>query len=493
MNRRDFTRFAAVGTTAVAGGVLAEKSRQPNILWIITDEHNFRTLGCYRKLLDEKRARPWGETVVETPNIDWLADNGAVFTQMYSSSPVCSPCRSSMFTGQYPQTVNMPRNDMVMDERYPTIASVLSEAGYHTGYSGKWHLSGEAKPGWEPKPCYGFQDNRYMFNRGHWKKMGFEKSGVPCVAARDAKGRPSYQVDGADEKSFTTDWLADRTIEFIEEHKTSPFYYVCSIPDPHGPNSVREPYSSMYKDVEFEIPESFYYEIRKDDPKWRAADPTIKGEQTLREIYPQYYGMVKCIDDNVGRIVNKLKAEGLLENTIILFASDHGDLMGEHHRLNKGVPYEGSAKIPFVLYYPKAVPAGTRVTKAANATDWMETFLSLAGVKNRPKTAGRDLTPLIHNDHPKNWDDITFSRMGGWIAAFDSRYKLILDNTNAGPWLMDNVEDPEERYNLYGDPAYKAVIRHLAQKLKGYVEAHNEPLGKNDKVMKKLNAALSYR
>jgi len=466
------------------------QAQKPNILWIVTDEHNFRTLGCYRNLLPSDQAQMWGKTVVETPNIDWLAQNGALFTRMYSSSPVCSPCRASMFTGQYPQTVNVPQNDMVMDSSYPTIASVLSNEGYSTGYCGKWHLSGSDKPGWEPTPNYGFQDNRYMFNRGHWKKLGFETDDQPCVAAKSPNGEPNYNVANADEESFTTDWLANRTIEFIDDNKKNPFFYVVSIPDPHGPNSVRKPYDKMYADVQFDLPKTFNVEGKKEDPKWMQGDPEMDKEGKLEDIYVQYYGMVKCIDDNIGRIINKLREDGILDNTIILFTSDHGDMMGEHHRINKGVPFEGSAKIPFVVYNKKAIKPGTVVTKAANATDWMATFLSMAGVNSRTETAGRDLTPLIQNPALKKWDDITFSRFGSWVAAFDSRYKFIIDGSKATAWLLDNEKDPDELKNYYENPEYKAVIKRLAKQLKSYMLEQKDPLKDNDAVMKKLEESL---
>lgn len=481
----------AVTTVFLTNKIVSAKKQRPNILWIITDEHNFRTLGCYRNLLAPELANMWGEPVVETPNIDRLAKKGAIFTKMYSSSPVCSPCRSSMFTGQYPQTVNVPKNDRVMDTNYPTIASVLGKEGYRTGYCGKWHLSGEAKPGWEPIPSYGFQDNRYMFNRGHWKKLGFDDDREPRVAARDKNGAPSYSVANTDEKSFTTDWLADRTIDFIEANKNNPFFYVVSIPDPHGPNSVRPPYDTMYENAKFEIPKSFYFKKSQNDPKWRSNDPRIKSEKQLREIYVQYYGMVKCIDDNVGRIIAKLKKEGLLENTIVLFSSDHGDLMGEHHRVNKGVPFEGSAKIPFVVYHEKSIKAGTVVTKVANATDWMPTFLSMAGVKNQPETAGRDLNALIKKPNRKKWDDITFSRMGSWVAAFDSRYKFIIDNTKAEPWLMDLEKDPDEGSNFYGEKGYEEVSKRMAKRLNEYMHEQKDPLVEDQQLMGKLSKAIN--
>lgn len=463
----------------------------PNIIWIITDEHNFRTLGCYRDLLPPEQAFMWGKGVVETPNIDRLGKQGVLFTKMYTSSPVCSPNRASMFTGQYPHTVNVSQNNKVMDLSYPTIATVLSQHGYQTGYAGKWHLSGEAKPGWAPKPTYGFQDNRFMFNRGHWKKFGIDTHGQPYVASKDKSNLPSAALNNANEESFSTDWITDRMLKFINQNQNNPFFYVVSLPDPHDPNLVRAPYNTMYKNVSFNVPKSYYYKKTKDDPKWRHSDPKINNEQHILKMLPSYYGMVKCIDDNVGRLLAQLESLKLLDNTIILFSSDHGDMLGEHRRKNKGVPFEGSAKIPFLIHYPNGIRPGSVVRKAANATDWMETILSLAGVQNRPKTAGRDLTPLIKNPNLKVWDDITFLRIGGWVAAFDSQYKLVLDTgKSTSPWLLDLKADPNETTNYINSSQHERVLKHLARKLQQYIVEQNDPHYKNGNIMGKLQKLI---
>ena len=210
-------------------------------------------------------------------------------------------------------TNNIPLADSVV-----TFAEVLRRRGYATGFAGKWHLDGPGKPQWAPDRQFGFADNRFMFNRGHWKKFNDTPRG-PRIAARNEKGQATYAVDGADEKTVSTDWLASKAIEFINTYKDKPFYYYLSLPDPHGPNTDRAPYDTMYANV-------------------NAA--------ALRRIMPGYYGMVKCIDDNVGRILKELRKHDLVDRTMIVFTSDYGDLCGEHGRLNKGVPYEGSAAFP---------------------------------------------------------------------------------------------------------------------------------------------------
>lgn len=476
--------FLFISSVFVGCTSTTEVNTKPNLLLIISDEHNFRTLACYRDLLPPEQAKMWGETVVETPNIDWLAKNGAIFTSMYASSPLCSPSRSSMFTGQYPHRVNMQKNNLVMDSSFPTIADVLGNHGYKTGYAGKWHLSGEAKPGWQPTPSYGFQDNRYMYNRGHWKKMGLKAGEEPFVAVLNQNGEPTSNVAGADEKSFTSDWLTQRTINFIHENKSNPFFYVLSIPDPHTPNTVRAPYDTLYSSVKFEMPKTFYIKQEKDAPQWRKRDGKTRKMQNM---LAQYYGMVRCIDDNVGRVVANLKKERLLENTIVVFSSDHGDMLGEHKRINKDVPYEASARIPFVVYYPKSIKPGTVVAQAANTTDWMATLLSMLHIQETPETAGRDLTPLLHKV-PENWDDITFSRLNNWVAAFTDRYKLVLEIGNH-PWLIDLQKDPDELINYYSDPAYKKEVKYLATKLLQYGQTQNDPIVLNDEITAQLQMA----
>ena len=345
LDRRDFLKRSAAATATVAAlGIQADAApdgdRRPNLLIIHTDEHHVNTLGCY------------GGDLVETPNIDWLAKNGAIVSKCYAATPVCSPSRASFLTGCYPQNTPVTTNNIPMRNGAMTFAEALRRKGYATGYAGKWHLDGHGKPQWAPERRFGFDDNRYMFNRGHWKKMEITADG-PRVAARGRGGKPTYAVDGADSKSFTTDWLTDRAIDFLAEHKDGPFCYMLAIPDPHGPNTVRAPYNTMYRAADVQIPKTLT-KTPDQIPDFARPDPKVTAKM-LRRIQPNYYGMVKCIDDNVGRILKTLRETNRLDNTVVVFTSDHGDLCGEHGRLNKGVPYEGSARIPFVIYYPERI------------------------------------------------------------------------------------------------------------------------------------------
>ena len=468
-----------------------KKEKAPNLLIIQTDEHNFRTLSCYRQTLSDKQALIWGpEAVLQTPNIDWLAENGALCTSFYATSPVCSPSRAAMVSGKYPHHTGVPKNDLPMLDDIVTFAEILRQQGYVTGYAGKWHLDGTGKPQWAPERKFGFEDNRYMFNRGHWKVLKEDDNG-PGVACLNQKGEPSYCLDGADEASYTTDFLVNRTIDFIQEHSEEPFCYMLAIPDPHGPNTVRAPYDEMYTGLNFEIPATAKVSL-ENLPSWSNKNDKPLSQQA----YARYFGMVKCIDDNVGRILQTLRETGQLDNTLIVFTSDHGDLLGEHGRHNKGVPLEASAKVAFILHYPPKVQPGTRVDAALSFVDFLPSVLSLLDVPTADQEEGRDAAKLFTSGQmPSDWEDVSFLRAAGqgdgWIAAVTDRYKLVYSpQKEDAPWLIDLEKDPDELINFYADPAYVTIVKDLTKKLRAYGEIYQDDRIHHTKIRAEMNLVL---
>ncbi|MCX6326954.1 MAG: sulfatase [Bacteroidia bacterium] len=466
-----------------------EKTNSPNLLIIQTDEHNFRTLGCYRAQLSHEQAFMWGDgNYVETPNIDYLAKSGVIFTKFYAATPVCSPSRGSLVSGMYPQYTGAPVNDVPMNRNIVTFAEVLSKAGYQNGFIGKWHLDGEDKPGWEPVSKFGFEDNKYMYNRGHWKKL-VESVDGPQVGSVNSNGDPIYDLNGADEKSFTTDFLTDRAIQFFKRNASVPFCLYLSYPDPHGPDLVRPPYDQMYTNLPYVAPAN-YYVNGENAPSWAKPEKNAGIDQS------QYFGMVKCIDDNIGRLLKYLKSEKLIENTVIIFTSDHGDLRAEHHRENKGVPLEASAKVPLIISYPARIPSGAVVNKVFNTVDFAPTILSFLNQKAPAEMQGRNFADLLTNPvNQKDWEDITFMRStglgntGNWVAAVTSRYKLILSK-NDEPWLIDLQEDPYELINFISKPEMEPVVKELAKQLSNYAQKRNDPFLQGTKMAEDLKTIL---
>ena len=469
----------------------------PNVLIIVTDEHNFRTLGCYRDHLSADQAEMWGEgVVVPTPNIDAIAEQGVICTRAYATSPVCSPCRAAMITGQYPHNVGVPTNDHVLDENAATLADRLNEAGYRTGFIGKWHLAGDGKPEWSPESDGGFRFKKFMFNRGHWKKFVME-NGVPAVGSTK-NGQPNYNVGDADEETFSTDFLTDRAIEFITDpaQRDTPFFALISYPDPHGPNTVRAPYDHRFDDLRFKPPRTYQTGIAP--PKWLGGTkkhPIFRGEDMSR-----YFGMVQCIDDNIGKLVRKLAESDQLDNTLFVLTSDHGDLCYEHDRQNKGNPYEGSARVPMILKHPHLIGGDQVYEHPMGTVDLTPTVMGLLGLAANENDEGRDLSQALKDVRAAATDPdsppVTFLRNAGtkasWVAAIDSRYKLILSADDV-PWLMDNRQDPDELLNFYRRPGTEGVAQRLARELRRYGNRTNDPHLSNEAIARSLASVLGEK
>ena len=323
---------------------------------------------------------------------------------------------------------------------------------------------------------------------GHWKKFEITGDGPRVAAIR--RGKPYYGVENANDNSFSTDWLANRTIDFINANKAKPFCYMVSFPDPHGPNTVRKPYGTMYKDVNVPIPISVN-KPRSETPRWAAGDPKITAD-TVRLLMPKYYGMIKCLDDNIGRILDTLRKNGQIDHTIIAFTSDHGDLCGEHGRLNKGVPYEGSARIPFLLHYPGKIPPGTVVNQALSCVDFVPTLFALTGDKLPKGVEGRDASALFRGNK-NQWEDIAFIRSTStgkpWLAAVTDRYKLVY-SALGDPWLYDLQNDPDELHNAFARPKSRKIVNKLTAKLAAYAKQHNDPYANNPQIKADMAQAL---
>ena len=454
---------------------------KPNLIIIHTDEHNLRTLGCYREIMSDEQALMWGsEAIVETPNIDRLAEAGLLCKNWYATSPVCTPSRASMISGLYPIATGSPRNDMPLNDDVITFAEILKNNGYATSYVGKWHLDGEDKPGFEPDRKFGFEDNRYMINRGHWKTLGENENGLIVLDEINEGGWAVFDPDKADETSFTTDFLTDRTLEIIERDKEKPFLVLLSIPDPHGPDKVRRPYNDMYTHIAFEEPHTMDMSRRK-ILGWNNPDINT-ARRFIQNRISEYFGMVTCIDDNVGRILDYLEAKGLDKNTIVVFTSDHGDLMGEHGKLNKGLPYEMSARAPFILKYPKKVKPGKQIQKAYTMADFAPTILGLMGVDHSAYSFhGIDASSDFKSKKRIKDDRIVYmtNAYSNWVAAVNNRYKLVL-SPHDNPWLFDLQKDPDETINFYNDPECKETAQELQEELFRQMELYEEPLKRKE-------------
>ncbi|MDD2441787.1 MAG: sulfatase-like hydrolase/transferase [Eubacteriales bacterium] len=458
--------------------------KKPNILMILTDQQSCWTLGAY------------GGTLVQTPHIDRIAAEGARLDNYFTNSAVCTPSRGCLLTGRYPHGHGAFLNDVPLGADEVTLAHILRDHQYETGYIGKWHLDGtEANlratlrisgntaehvgirfPDHPPRigPCIpperarGFDDCRYMVETGHGKKV---------IEQADGSFTISNQQIG-DEQTYTTDWLFAKADAFVSRKRQKPFFLVLSIPDPHTPFSVRAPYDRMYAPEDMPVPETFY----DSKPAWLETDaarhwtllPEGMTEENLKKNMAQYCGEVKCIDDNVGLFLDRLKQLDLLDETILIFTTDHGEYMGEHGIMYKNQLFETAYHIPFLIRWPGQIRPGTVVDSFISTVDIQQTLLGLAGVSPCGREQGRDASPLLR-EKAIPWEDEVFiyGSMKNRIGVFTPEYELAYVKENVDNLLFDRVQDPLQRQNVFNDPEHKPA----REALKARIIAHARQWG----------------
>lgn len=477
--------------------------KSPNLLIVMTDEHNIRTLGCYRDLMDESQAFVWGNGVkVDTPNIDRLASQGALLTNYNVASPTCTPSRASFFSGLYPNATGAWGNHEPYHDDIVTFGEILAEKrGYRTSYMGKWHLNGEPKPGFNHTNDFGFRYNRYMYNRGHWKFMDKVNGEMEVYDYKDID-----KFQGRIKEHFTTDYLFDRGIEFIDKANDDdkPWALVLSIPDPHGPNDVRAPYDTMFDDLKFSVPRTAVKAFKRnpsrplyvDYPPFdfnitEASDiiEQMTNDESRQKRLQLYFGMVACIDENMGKLFSFLDNNTKNDDTIVIFTSDHGDLLDEHAKNNKGNPYQTSASAPFIIRYPGHIEAGKVIKSAYSSIDVFPTLMTLMNARNDETEEvlshlpGLDASEEFLNNIPVNNQTryMTDGKSSKWAAAYTYRYKLVLSADT--PWLFDMEKDPDEVINYYSESGYDDISTELKNGLVDTMFEHNFTLLDSDKAI----------
>lgn len=452
---------------------VSANAKSPNLLIIQTDEHNFRTLSSYRKLMPQEQAEVWGKGVgVNTPHIDSIANDGAIAMNFYASSPVCTPSRASFITGLRPSATGAHRNGLKLDPSVNTFAKILKENGYATSYVGKWHLDGvEKKYKFGIKYKAGFEDNRYMMTGGH--APYFRESDEGLVAVQVKKSFTLAQS----ELIHLTDYFTDKTLEILQRDKDKPFAVMLSIPDPHTPDHAKPPYHTMFKDLNPIPPKTMDAKLVAQKPSWaKGGKNEAKGFDA--EALKQYFGMIKHIDDSVGRLLDFLDKNDLTDNTIVVFTSDHGDMYFEHNRKNKSVPYEAAARIPFLIRFSTKIPKQKVINKTYTTVDFTPTLLGLMGFKSSTLFHGLDASEdflsskLVINDDRQTY---FMQSSGAWVAAITRKYKLILA-TNEQPWLFDLEKNPQETINQYGNEAYRDIANSMTTELFKQMKHFEEPV-----------------
>ena len=445
MNRRTF-----LSTTAASLAAAQTPPKRPNVLFILADQ--------WRSSAFTHQQDP----NVRTPNFDRLAQQSIHFARTYAANPVCTPNRSCIMTGRYSHQHGMIHNDIMLPPSEHAMPQVFADAGYATHYIGKWHMDGDPRPGfvppgWRRRGIQTFEG----FNRGHFYPTGakyFTNEGkllFPDIY------EPTYQ--------------ADLAMAFLKRNRTHPFFCYLSWGPPHTPYNP--------------------------PPKWKIYDP----EKTVwRENVPQsaredawtknaaagYYGLCSSLDYELSRILKFLDDEGLADNTLLVFTSDHGDMLGSHGAYEKSKPEEESLHIPLYMRLPGRIRAGSRSETLFSSIDLMPTILNICGLKTPSRVTGQDLSGVALGTSNPNVDFVyaegqmrakqaaTPSEEGGgrgapgvsrgmeWRAVVTPRHKLIVRADGSIAALFDREKDPYETHDLAEERSAAALRSDLLAKLK---------------------------
>ena len=434
---------------------------RPNILWICTDQQRYDTIGAL------------GNEHINTPNIDRLVGEGTAFTHAFCQSPICTPSRASFLTGMYPSSVHGCTNgNAYWAGAAPLVTKLLADAAsYDCGLAGKLHLAG-AHGRIEPRGDDGYRvfhwshDSRDQWPEGHAYADWVRTQGRPLAELREDPA----QIPPA---LHQTTWCANQAIEFISEERTTPWLMSVNMFDPHAPFDPPQAYLDRYDPAT--LPDPLWSEK---DPQAHAKLGPVDGAASIglakaKEVMAAYYAMIELIDDNVGRVIRALEESGQREKTLVIFTSDHGELLGDHQLVGKGCRfYECLVRVPLICSWPSRIPEGRVCDALVELIDLAPTLLELAGVAAPDRMQGRSLWPLLtgqtqtHRAYVRseyyralNPDAPGREHLQGTYGTMirDQCYKLVCYHDRAQGELFDLAEDPGEFDNRWDDPSYSAV------------------------------------
>lgn len=501
------------------------ENNRPNILLIQTDQQTAETLGIY------------GNPIVRTPNLERLAEKGIVFEKAFCNYPACAPSRSSMMAGRYTSTIRNHANHMLLDPLEVSLPQVLKENGYKTALIGKNHAFMDGKQvnrypstqqGEKPDILHEVFDFVREAQHGHIVE-GYEQDEELRTAHQWAvdhcwSSPLGHGTNPVSYKKCGTYLLGETAVNYLEQapKEENPFFLWLSFPDPHTPYQAPEPYASMYHPDDVPLPPKD--DMRNKPERQKVAhimDAMDRAdEQTIREVRAIHYGMINFIDDAIGRVVDKLEKLGILDNTLIIFTSDHGDSMGAHGLIQKhNMFYDSFTHVPFIVSWPGKVKA-QRSNHLIELIDIMPTVLDVAGCDIPIGVQGKSFAPfLLGEDYePRKYVVIESGEDGeplklseitkrpehpfdescfvwcAWREAWLGKGKSIRTHdwklnlyTNGEGELYDLRNDPHELNNLFDSKKHEQIIIELERKLLRW------SIDKEDKAPENRTVGLNYR
>jgi arylsulfatase A-like enzyme len=497
---------ATLGLSALTQGVMAQQ--QPNIIYIMSDDHAYQAISAYGSPLKD---------LAPTPNIDRIAKNGIRFDRCLVTNSISGPCRAVVLTGKYSHVNGFVKNEgqAPFDGTQQTFPKLLHAAGYTTAMIGKWHLGSDPT---------GFDKWEILPGQGNYYNPDFINSGGRHV-----------------EKGYVTEIITDKSIAFLKEAGKSgkPFMLMMHHKAPHrewqpGPNEL-----TLYKNVTFPEPSTLFddysgrgtaersqdmsisktmrieedLKMYKDKAKMKATglnrmdesqmtewnkvyDPIIQhfygseltGNDLIRFKYQRYMqdylACIAAVDKSVGKVLDYLKESGLDKNTVVIYASDQGFYLGEHGWFDKRWMFEESYRTPLLISWPGVTKPGSVNKDIVSNVDFAETMLDMAGVKVPADMQGMSMVPILKGKTPSTWRKEHYYHYYEYPAVHSvkrhygistERYKLIHFYNDIDEWeLFDLQKDPQEMKSVYNDPAYSKVKADLHKRLKNLIEKYKD-------------------
>lgn len=446
---------------------LNESGNKPNVVFVFADQWRAQDVGYN------------GNAGVHTPVIDKLAEESVVFTNAVSGCPVCCPYRASLLTGQYPLTHGVFYNDKPLNPDAVTMAKIYKQAGYETGYIGKWHLNGH-EPGEETAVA------RAKFIPGE-RRQGFDFWQV-LECTHDYNNSFYYEDSPERLKWSEYDAIAQTksAVGYIREKSKGdkPFLLLLSWGPPHEPyETAPEKYRDMYSPGQIEVRPNVPDELRE------KARKDIAG----------YYAHIAALDDCMKELQAAVKESGAEDNTIFVFTSDHGDMLYSHGEVKKQKPWDESLMVPFLLRYPKKLGKTQKIVNTPiNTPDILPTLLGLSGIEIPASVQGSDYSKIITAEKkPENeavliqcpvpFHQWNYSRGGReYRGVRTSRFTYARDLN--GPWLLyDNKLDPYQMNNLIGLDEYVFIRSDLEKQLQELLQKTNDKFLPGAEYMKMWN------
>ncbi|HEC38859.1 MAG TPA: DUF4976 domain-containing protein [bacterium] len=453
--------------------------KPPNIILIFPDQHRGEIMGCM------------GDPVVITPNLDKLASEGVVFTQCFTNSPLCIPARATLMTGKYVSEHGVINNNMEASSSSQSHVRNIRDAGYHTAVIGKTHLyQHTAGDNTYDKTNvireWGFDDIHEITGpiasirldspyTDHLKEKGLLETHRKYLRDywmewRSGEAKPwKLEPSPLPTEDHMDSYTGQKAVDWISNyHNEKPFYLQICFPGPHDPFDSPQEYRDMYNSEKMppgilETPKKPYPGNIKFVLNWSGLDGITKAQNQLMKTF--YYGKITLIDEWIGKIMSALEEKELLDNTWIIYTSDHGEMLGDHMMSHKIVFYEGALRIPLIVRPPKGIN-GWNCNGLTDQIDVATTLIDIANAKPLEECYGRTLVPQIlagsDDQNAQKGRDVVFSQVLRYTMIRDERYKLIVRSHNLDPLeLYDLEKDPNELENRVNDRSIISIRQNL--------------------------------